>query len=73
MHDDIDNRSRAVECLLRANRAHDKAEKEAWLTLCESWLKLAEFEQKTKTAKSKCGRIAVSEMPDDAALATELG
>jgi hypothetical protein len=73
MRDDIDNRAAAVECLLLANRAHDEAEKEAWLALCENWLKLAQLGQKASAVKQKCGRLAAPELPDDDALAMELG
>jgi hypothetical protein len=72
MRDEIANRARAVECLLKANRAHKQAERDAWLTLCESWLTLSEFERSKDVARHKCGGIAATTLFDDADLAAEL-
>jgi len=72
MQDDNYDRARAVECLLRANRTHDKADKQAWLMLCECWLKLSEFEQRAKAAERECTRLIRSELPEPAARAVKM-
>jgi hypothetical protein len=41
MIESVEDRARAVECLLMAERARNKHEKQRWLSLAESWLQIA--------------------------------
>jgi hypothetical protein len=46
----IDHRRCAEECIAMARRAEDDQDKALWLTLAQSWVRLAEHVERTASA-----------------------
>jgi hypothetical protein len=64
MGNDRNHRQCAEECIAMARGCEDASDKALWITLAQSWLRLAEHVEHASTA-------SYSVAADDAALATE--
>jgi hypothetical protein len=54
-------RSNAEECLRMANAAQDRRDKPLWITLAQSWLRLAELSERGSPASDADDRVRVEE------------
>lgn len=54
----VDHRKRARECVTMALQAQDDADKALWLTLAQSWVRLAEYVARTDEANVAAGEPA---------------
>jgi hypothetical protein len=54
----VDHRKCARECVTMAMQAQDEADKALWLTLAQSWVRLAEHVARTEEAKAAAGEPA---------------
>jgi len=50
-------RSNAEECLRMANAAQDKSDRPLWITLAQSWLRLAELSARGSPASDADDRV----------------
>jgi hypothetical protein len=60
-----DHRRYAEECVAMARRADDDSDKALWLTLAQSWVRLAEHAARSQTSPA-CPPGEEDEMPDTA-------
>jgi hypothetical protein len=54
-------RSNAEECLRMANAAQDQRDRPLWITLAQSWLRLAELSARGGPASDSGDRVQVEE------------
>lgn len=62
MGTNADHRRYAEECVARAQRAEGESDKVCWLTLAQSWIRLAEH------VAHSASHLADDEMPEAASL-----